>query len=217
MSREPHKDREIKPPLAARDALLAWLDAKGLHRAVLCEPLVTHQTQVARVLQGIGYLSATQRRAVEQFTSGAITAKMLEGKARVPPAPKQVPPPRPSAAEGPTRTATPAPPDRNTPEDIQDVLAKLAPTGKAMLVSALRDAGILPGPDGQMHPAKSEALRQRCREWAFAEIAGKPLARERVEEKAEPVAVGELLAKLATIEHRLTNAVDDGMTAGGGI
>ncbi len=207
MSRTLHTDREMKLPKDVRDALKDWLKDNGWDRAALCDPLATHQTQVARIFSGVGYISATQRRALEKFTGGVFTVRMLEGKEKPPKvavAPAPEPPPPPSA-------------DVQAPEDIAAVLVKLAPTAKAALVSALRDAGILPWPDGQFRPAKSEALRQRCREWVFAEIAGKPTAREKSEERAEPVLEAELQAKLEAIEARLMAGEADGLTEGSGI
>jgi hypothetical protein len=85
MSRTPHRDNETKPPTKVLVALKAWLKANGLTKAALARFMSISQTQTSRVLVGGAYLSATQRRAIEEFTGGAITAAMLEGKAPPPP------------------------------------------------------------------------------------------------------------------------------------
>jgi len=85
MSRTVHRDNELKPPAKVLVALKRWLNAKRLRQVVLVRPLRAHQSRVTRLLAGEAYLSATQRRAVEEFTGGAITVAMLEGKAPPPP------------------------------------------------------------------------------------------------------------------------------------
>ena len=81
MTKRSHIDGEQKPPARALRALEAWLDDSGLRRVALVAPLGASQMQISRVFAGTGYLSVTQRRAIEKFTEGAITAAMLEGRA----------------------------------------------------------------------------------------------------------------------------------------
>lgn len=73
-----HRDHEQKPPAKALFALKRWLVADGRRPGSLAPILRTSHSQVTRLLAGTAYLSATQRRAVETFTNGAITAAMLE-------------------------------------------------------------------------------------------------------------------------------------------
>ena len=84
MSRRPHNDGEVKAPANVLAALEQWLDANGLRRVALVKVLGTQQVQVSRIFAGTAYLSATQRRAIDEFTGGAITVAMLEGKAPPP-------------------------------------------------------------------------------------------------------------------------------------
>lgn len=84
MSRTAHRDNELKPPTKVVAALGRWLSANGLKRVALVEPLGTRQSRVTRLFAGEAYLSATQRRAIDEFTGGAITVAMLEGKAPPP-------------------------------------------------------------------------------------------------------------------------------------
>jgi len=84
MSRKAHRDNEQRPSAEVLAALEAWLAVNGLRRVALVKPLGTHQVQVSRMFAGTGYVSATQRRAIEAFTGGAITVAMLEGKAPPP-------------------------------------------------------------------------------------------------------------------------------------
>ena len=84
MSRKAHNDAELRPPANALSALGAWLDANGLRRVALVEVLSSSQVHVSRLFAEGGYLSATQRRALEKFTGGTITVAALEGKAAPP-------------------------------------------------------------------------------------------------------------------------------------
>jgi len=82
MTKKKHVEGEQKPAAASLQALRVWLDANGLRRVALAAPLGANQMQLSRVLAGSGYLTATQRRAIEKFTKGAITVAMLEGSLR---------------------------------------------------------------------------------------------------------------------------------------
>jgi len=81
MSRTVHQDTEMKPPANVLLALKEFLVAMGLRQVTLAKFLRARKSRVTRLFAGEAYLSATQRRAIEEFTGGAITAAMLEGKA----------------------------------------------------------------------------------------------------------------------------------------
>ena len=125
MSRKVHSDGELRPPAAALRAIDAWLDVNGLRRVALVEVLGSSQVHLSRLFAGGGYLSATQRRALEKFTGGAITVAVLEGKAG---APTRMEPKRRAPAE--PRIAVPSP----------EVVAPAAPAAPAAKPQPTEDA-----------------------------------------------------------------------------
>jgi predicted xylose isomerase-like sugar epimerase len=52
VSRKVHTDAEKKPPAQALRALQEWLDANGLRRSGLVEPLGVRQAQILRLFAG---------------------------------------------------------------------------------------------------------------------------------------------------------------------
>lgn len=209
MSRRPHSDGEVKAPANVLAALEQWLDANGLRRVALVKVLGTQQVQVSRTFAGTAYLSATQRRAIEKFTEGVITAAMLEGKVPPPskvevrPAPAEGPPEVGGASataellpEAPAQSAT-IPPLKlpRTVEDaermVDELTAKAMPAAfKIILEQALR--------------GKSESERRRCSEILIEHLRGKAKQYEKREQLLQPVSDEALLRKLREIEANLT-------------
>ncbi len=196
MTKKAHRDGEQKPVAGALRALEAWLDASGLRRVALVEPLEASQMQISRVFAGTGYLSATQRRALEEFTGGAISAAMLDGSAKVP---AKVLPKRPAAAAPPLEvpvapTNAPGGGRPQSPEEAERALDELAtramPAAFKLIVQ-------------QMVQAKSEAERRRCAEILIEHLRGKAKQYEKREQMEPPATDEELLAVLTRIEKNL--------------
>jgi hypothetical protein len=197
VTKRAHLDGEQKLTPDAIRALQAWLDAKGLRRVALAEPLRANQMQLSRVFAGTGYLSATQRRALEQFTQGALTVAMLEGTAK-PPArvePKREPISLPTARVPPTEEAS-APRPKTTDEAerlVDDLAAKAMPAAFKVILQ-------------QMVQAKSESERRRCAEILIEHLRGKAKQYEKREALIQPVSDEALLRKLTEIEANLHGA-----------
>jgi len=202
MTKVIHTNGESKPAPAALRALTTWLEASGLRRAALAPVLKTHQVQLHRVFAGTGYLSATQRRAIEEFTGGAVTAAMLEGKApppaRIDPKPRQV---SEAAVVASAVAAAPAPAGgrSQTTEEAERVVDELAaramPAAFKLVVQ-------------QMVQAKSESERRRCAEILIEQFRGKAKQYERRERSEPPSTDAELIEVFQRIELNLgvTNA-----------
>ena len=196
MSRRPHVDAEVKPPANVLATLSQWLDVSGLRPVALVKPLGTHQVYVSRMLAGTAYLSATQRRAIEGFTQGVITAEMLEGKTPPPTtvAPKRAAPVEvPAEPEGPPAPAAPTP--RHSVEEaeriVDDLAARATPAAfKIILELALK--------------GKSESERRRCSEILIEHLRGKAKQYEKREQLLQPVSDEALLRKLREIEANFT-------------
>lgn len=203
MSRAPHKDHELRPPAGALHALNAWLDANGLRRVALVEALASSQVHVSRLFAGGGYLSATQRRALEKFTGGAVTVALLEGKAEPPTkmAPKRRAPVEPRvvvALPDEVEPAAPAPAAKpQTTEDAERLVDELAmkamPAAFKLVVQ-------------QMVQAKSESERRRCAEILIEQFRGKAKQYERREKTEPPATDAELIEVFQRIELNLGGA-----------
>lgn len=221
MSRKVHADAEKKPPAQALRALQEWLDANGMRRSALVEPLGVRQAQILRLFAGEAYVSATQRRALESFTGGAITAAMLEGKAKPPAriAPKPLPvspilgipgsphtaPMDDSAAPVGSMTGAPSVPRPQSPEEAERAVDELAtramPAAFKLIVQ-------------QMVQAKSESERRRCAEILIEHLRGKAKQYEKREQLEPPATDDELLAVLKRIEKNLGGRRGDGTGPG---
>jgi hypothetical protein len=206
MTKANHKDGEFRPPGAVLQALTAWLEANALRRSALGPVLQTHQVQLHRVFVGTGYLSATQRRAIEDFTAGAITAAMLEGKA-TPPSRVEAKRRQPVevVAAAPAVGAGPRPQTTEEAERVVDELAaKAMPAAFKLVVQ-------------QMVQAKSESERRRCAEILIEQFRGKAKQYERREKSEAPATDPELIEVFQRIEQNLggTNARPVPLVAGG--
>ncbi len=201
MSKKLHRDGELRPPPAALQALDAWLDGNGLRRSALAPVLDTHQVQIHRVFAGSGYLSATQRRAVETFTNGAISAAALEGKAAPPTKlePKRrvvaEPPPSPVSPIAATPPAPAAKPQTTEEAErvVDELAAKAMPAAFKLVVQ-------------QMVQAKSESERRRCAEILIEHLRGKAKQYERRERMEPPATDEELIVVFKRIESNLGGA-----------
>jgi hypothetical protein len=210
VSRKVHTDAEKKPPSETLRALQEWLDANGMRRSALVEPLGVRQAQILRLFAGEAYLSATQRRALEEFTGRVITAAMLEGKAKPPAkiAPKPLPsspipgipgsphaaPMDDSAAPVGSMTGAPGSPRPQSPEEAERAVDELAtramPAAFKLIVQ-------------QMIQGKSESERRRCAEVLIEHLRGKAKQYEKREQMEPPATDEELLAALKRIEKNL--------------
>jgi len=205
MTKANHTHGELKPAVAALQALTTWLAASGLRRSALAPVLKTHQVQLHRVFGGTGYLSAAQRRAIEEFTGGAITAAMLEGQgappAHVEPRQRRIP-------ETVAAPAVPAGAKPQTTEEAERVVDELAaramPAAFKLVVQ-------------QMVQAKSESERRRCAEILIEQFRGKAKQYERRERSEPPATDTELIEVFQRIEQNLggTNARPVPLVAGG--
>lgn len=220
MANRAHRDDEKRPPLAAVDALKRWLDERGLAKAALADPLMTDKQAIQRLLGGVGYLSRTQRRVLEEITEGAVTAKMLEGKQKVP-KPKQppAPPVRPTQAPAPAKAAPSpteedvAPDEANVaptkaakasglvdPNDVAAILQKLAPgVLPKVFRDAMVDAGYMADEMGRSRPVANPVLRHKIREWLTEYLLGKARQRERDDREAPPERDEDLIGELNTL------------------
>jgi hypothetical protein len=202
MSRRRHLDGEMKPPAGVLAALERWLDANGLRRVALVEPLGMAQAQVSRMFAGSAYLSATQRRAIEKLTEGAITIAALEGKA---PAPSKTDAKRPVRVELPHVPAIAHPPRPQTAEDggapkvqsaeeaeriVDNLAARAMPAAFKVILE-------------QMVKGKSESERRRCAEILIEHLRGKAKQFEKRESLIQPVEDAALVRKLSEIEANL--------------
>jgi hypothetical protein len=220
LSRKVHTDAEKKPPAQTLRALQEWLDANGMRRSALVEPLGVRQAQILRLFAAEAYLSATQRRALEAFTSGAITAAMLEGKAKPPAriAPKPLPgspiPGIPGSPHAVPMDDSAAPvssipgaavPRPQSPEDaeraVDELAARAMPAAFKLIVQ-------------QMVQAKSESERRRCAEILIEHLRGKAKQYEKREQLEPPATDDELLAVLKRIEKNLGGRRGDGTGPG---
>jgi predicted XRE-type DNA-binding protein len=200
MSRKAHRDNELKPPAKALVALKQWLDENGLRQVALVKPLGSQQSRVTRLFAGETYLSATERRAIEAFTEGAITAAMLEGKA-VPPT--KVEARRFAPAEPPVTSAVPrAPaaeeaggPGGRTGDDAERIVDGLAAKAMPAAFKVIIE---------QMVKGKTESERRRCAEILIEHLRGKARQYEKREKLVQPVSDEALLRKLREIEANLT-------------
>ena len=193
MSKKLHEDDELRPPPGALQALDAWLDANGLRRSALAPVLMTHQVQIHRIFAGTGYLSATQRRAVEKFTQGAITLASLEGKVLPPPSKAQAS--RRAPVEAPAESAEPtsAPRPRTTEEAeriVDDLTARAMPAAFKVILE-------------QMVKGKSESERRRCAEILIEHLRGKAKQYERREKLEPPATDDELISVFDRIKNNL--------------
>ena len=203
MSRKVHSDGEQRPSAAALRAIDAWLDANGLRRVALVEVLGSSQVHLSRLFAGGGYLSATQRRALEKFTGGAITVAVLEGKAEPPTRvePKRRAPVEQRIAAPPPEVLAPAAPAAKpqTTEDAERLVDELAmkamPAAFKLVVQ-------------QMVQAKSESEKRRCAEILIEQFRGKAKQYERRERSEPPATDTELIEVFQRIELNLgvTNA-----------
>ena len=199
MSRHPHLDDELKPPANVLAALAQWLDVNGLRRVALVKPLGTQQVQVSRMFAGTSYLSAVQRRAIETFTRGVITAAMLEGKVQPPekvearrPAPVEVQPLPSVEAESAAPVTVRTQQTTDDPERIVDSLAaKAMPAAFKVIIE-------------QMVKGKTESERRRCAEILIEHLRGKAKQFEKKEALVQPVSDEALLRRLCEIEANLT-------------
>jgi hypothetical protein len=195
MTKANHTNGELKPAAAALRALTTWLEANGLRRAALAPVLKTHQVQLHRVFAGTGYLSATQRRAIEEFTAGAVTAAMLEGKAappaRIEPKPRQAPE---AVVAAPAVAVAPVGAKPQTTEEAERVVDELAaramPAAFKLVVQ-------------QMVQAKSESERRRCAEILIEQFRGKAKQYERRDKSEPPATDTELIEVFQRIEANL--------------
>ncbi len=207
MSRKVHSDGEQRPPAAALRAIGAWLDANGLRRVALVEALGSSQVHISRLFAGGGYLSATQRRALEKFTGGAITVAMLEGKTeppvrvdtqrRAPVGPRIVAPPV-EVVVAPAAPAAPVAKPQTTEEAerlVDELATKAMPAAFKLVVQ-------------QMVQAKSESEKRRCAEILIEQFRGKAKQYERRERSEPPATDAELIEVFQRIELNLgvTNA-----------
>jgi DNA-binding transcriptional regulator YdaS (Cro superfamily) len=199
MTRRAHVDDEMKPPANVLAALGQWLDANGLRRVALVEPLGSQQSRVTRLFAGETYLSATERRAIESFTAGAITAAMLEGKA---PPPAKVATKRRAAVEispepeAPAEPAAVAPTVRpQTTEEAERIVDNLTARAMPAAFKVILE---------QMVKGKSESERRRCAEILIEHLRGKAKQYEKREQLVQPVSDEALLRKLREIEANLT-------------
>ncbi|MGC4114493.1 MAG: hypothetical protein QM765_07755 [Myxococcales bacterium] len=210
MSRKAHRDNEMRPPASALAALAAWLDDHGLRRVALVEALAIRQAQVSRVFAGEGYLSATQRREIEKFTEGAITAAMLEGRAQPP---SKIEPGRRLPVEAKAQVAaspragpaTPPdkvvePPRHDGPDDAERIVDNLAAKAMPAAFKVILE---------QMVKGKSESERRRCAEILIEHLRGKAKQYEKREQLVQPVSNEVLLRKLHEIESNLKGARRD--------
>jgi hypothetical protein len=206
VSRKVHSDGEQRPPAAALRAIDAWLDANGLRRVTLVEALASSQVHISRLFAGGGYLSATQRRALEKLTGGAITTAMLEGKAepptrmeakrRAPVAPRIAAPPPEVVAPAVPAAPVAKPQTTEEAERLVDELAtKAMPAAFKLVVQ-------------QMVQAKSESEKRRCAEILIEQFRGKAKQYERREKSEPPATDAELIEVFQRIELNLgvTNA-----------
>ena len=210
MTKGNHRDGEMRPPASVLLALTAWLEANGRRRSALVPVLQTNQVQLHRVFGGTGYLSATQRRAVEEYTAGAITAAMLEGRAaplaRVePPRRPATEPVSPPAAVAPAAAAGSKSQTTEEAERLVDELAARAMPAAFKLVVQ------------QMVQAKSESEKRRCAEILIEQFRGKAKQYERREKSEPPATDAELIEVFQRIEQNLggTNARPIPHVAGG--
>jgi hypothetical protein len=162
--------------------------------------------QIHRVFAGTGYLSATQRRAIEEFTARAITAAMLEGKA-APPSRAETKRRQPVEviAGAPAVVAGPKPQTTEEAKRVVDELAaKAMPAAFKLVVQ-------------QMVQAKSESERRRCAEILIEQFRGKAKQYERREKSEPPATDPELIEVFQRIEQNLggTNARPFPPVAGG--
>ena len=221
MANRAHRDDEKRPPLAAVDALKRWLDERGLAKAALADPLMTDKQAIQRLLGGVGYLSRTQRRVLEEITEGAVTAKMLEGKQKVPKLKPPAPPPvRPTQAPAkakaaPSPTAEDEAPDEPNvaptkapaakagpvdPNDVAAILQKLAPgVLPKVFRDAMVDAGYMQDEMGRSRPVANPVLRHKIREWLTEYLLGKARQRERDDREAPPERDEDLIGELNTL------------------
>ena len=198
MSRHAHLDGELRPPSKVLTALEQWLDTNGLRRAALIKPLGTQQVQVSRMFAGSAYLSASQRRAIEEFTGGAITAAMLEGKAPPPPkfeAMRPGPVAVPSESESPAPAPTPSAAARpHTVEDAERIIDELAAKAMPAAFKVIVE---------QMLKGKSESEKRRCAEIFIEHVRGKAKQFERREKLEPPATDDELISVFDRIKNNL--------------
>jgi hypothetical protein len=220
VSRKAHNDGEQRPPAGALQALGAWLDANGLRRVALVEVLGSSQVHVSRLFAGGGFLSATQRRALEKFTGGAVTVAALEGKVEAPTRvgkkrsapsePRAVPQPQaPPATEVIAPVAAPPPKPQTTEEAerlVDELATKAMPAAFKLVVQ-------------QMVQAKSESERRRCAEILIEHLRGKAKQYERRERMDAPATDTELIEVFQRIALNLgvTNARPVPHVAGGAV
>ena len=206
MTKGNHRDGEVRPPASVLLALTAWLEANGRRRSALVPVLQTNQVQLHRVFGGTGYLSATQRRAVEEYTAGAITAAMLEGRAA--PLARVEPPRRPTVEPVSPPVAVAAGAKPQTTEDaerlVDELAARAMPAAFKLVVQ-------------QMVQAKSESEKRRCAEILIEQFRGKAKQYERREKSEPPATDADLIEVFQRIEQNLggTNARPIPHVAGG--
>lgn len=203
----PFRDGERRANPDAVRALQAWLDANGLRHNALIPVLNSSAAHVSRMFSGSAYLSATQRRALEQFTGGAVTADALCAKlnaAAPPPVPKPVVAPR---APHPEPQSEPAPRIQTT-EDAQRIVDELA--AKAMPAAFKLVVQ-------QMVQAKSESERRRCAEILIEQFRGKARQREEAQKKDDHLSAEDMSRELMLIEERLLSERDGTFAEGAGI
>jgi len=202
VGRRTHKDQELKPPAAALVALQRWLDSRGAYRAELVEALGVPKSFVSRLFAGEAYLGAKQRKALEKLTAGVVTAAILAGEQKVPKplrSPRAQQRPITSAeVDEPAAAPVHSAPTDVAPNDVAAIMAKLAPGVVPQLVrDAMVACGYVKDPKtGEFAPVKSEALRQRTREWLMEHLHGKARQRDRDEREAPPERDEDLIIEL---------------------